>query len=371
MMTTILVGGDVVPTQSNLESFLSGGSLWDQNLMALRDQADIAVFNLECPLTDSDDPIEKCGPCMKAPRNAVKGLCSFRPDAVSLANNHILDYGPEGIRQTMEALSANGILTFGAGSDLDEADRPLILERNGKKIGFYALAEHEFSYARENSPGANPLDLLNLQERIRQIRDACDFLVVLYHGGREHYRYPSPMLQKTCRKIAVSGADVVLCQHSHCIGSHETYLGKEILYGQGNFLFDAEDAGESFRTGLLVRIQIDGDGKSTVEYLPVRTKDGQCVLSEGEEREKTLGDLEVRSGRITDPQEVERLYQQYADEYREKMMKVFLNGNCFLKAVNILYGRKPSRVYDRNTKLAILNSMCCESLHELMSKVLE
>lgn len=61
---------------------------------------------------------------------------------------------------------------------------------------------------------------------------------MLYHGGKEYYRYSSPNLQKTCRKMTEKGADLVLCQHSHCIGSYEEYNDSTILYGQGNFIFN-------------------------------------------------------------------------------------------------------------------------------------
>lgn len=71
--------------------------------------------------------------------------------------------------------------------------------------------------------------------------NACDYTIVLYHGGKEHYRFPSPNLQKYCRKFIEKGANIVICQHSHCIGCEENYKNGKIIYGQGNFLFDDSD----------------------------------------------------------------------------------------------------------------------------------
>ena len=99
----------------------------------------------------------------------------------------------------------------------------------------------------------------------------CDYAIVLYHGGKEYYRYPSPNLQKTCRKLVEKGADLVICQHSHCIGCEEKYQDGTIVYGQGNFLFDHGD-NEYWNTSLLVQIKDDGQ----INYVPLKNKRIAC-----------------------------------------------------------------------------------------------
>ena len=94
-------------------------------------------------------------------------------------------------------------------------------------------------------------------DHVRELRNNCDILIVLYHGGREHYRYPTPELQRVFHKFAECGADVVIAQHTHCIGCAEEYQGKTLIYGQGNFLFDNSDI-EEWQTSLLVEVQYDG-----------------------------------------------------------------------------------------------------------------
>ena len=96
-----------------------------------------------------------------------------------------------------------------------------IIEKDGLKVGIYVCAEHEFSIATEKLPGANPFDPLWSLDHIQKLKQQCDYVVVLYHGGKEEYRYPSPELQKVCRRISEKGADLVLCQHSNCVGCQE------------------------------------------------------------------------------------------------------------------------------------------------------
>lgn len=147
-----------------------------------------------------------------------------------------------------------------------EARKPYIIELDGLKIGIYACAEHEFSIATENASGANPFDPLESLDHVQGLSDKCDYVIVLYHGGKEHYRYPSPYLQKACRKMAEKGADLVVCQHSHCIGCFEEYEKSTIIYGQGNFIFDHSES-EFWQTSLLVKIVID-DGPH-ISYIPI------------------------------------------------------------------------------------------------------
>lgn len=136
----------------------------------------------------------------------------------TLANNHILDQGEQGLHSTMDVLNSNNIPFAGVGKNIQEASKPYIKQFENFRLGVYCCAEHEFSIANENKAGANPFDPLESLDHISQLKKEVDYLVVLYHWGKEHYRYPSPNLQKTCRKLVEKGADLVVCQHSHFIG---------------------------------------------------------------------------------------------------------------------------------------------------------
>ncbi len=365
---TMLIGADVAPTDSSRDAFLAGDAkrLLHNGLREVWEGADLRVFNLETPLCDVSSPIEKCGPALRAPTACVRGLTALRPDCVALSNNHIFDQGAAGLSATLGTLRAARIDAFGAGMCLAEADEPCVLTANGVRVCVYAVCEHEFSCAGENAPGANAFDALEIGDRVRALKRTCDHLVVLYHGGREYYPYPSPQLQRRCRKMADCGADAVICQHSHCVGSYERYHGGVLVYGQGNFLFDLDDE-PCFDTGLLVRLSFEA-GRTEASFVPVVRRNHGAAPAAGGEGEAVLGGFLARSGELARPEFVQARYRAYAEAQREKMLKVFLSGNMLLRAVNLLYGRRPTRVYSRATRLAIKNSLQCEALHELMTE---
>lgn len=373
MTMKICIGGDVAPTGASLAAFCAGTAeaLLDPGLAKLWFSADARVLNLETPLADADTPIHKCGPCLRAPLACAAGLAALRPDGVSLCNNHIMDQGAAGLRATLDALSARALRCFGAGESLAEADAPLVLEKNGLRVLVYAVAEHEFASAAECAPGANPLDELTLCERIRSLKNGADALIVLYHGSREHYPYPSPLLLRRCRKLAEWGADAVLCQHSHAVGCMERHAGATLLYGQGNFLF-ADDPVPCWETGLLCELTV-GEGPVRAAFVPIARADaGGARLLTGEAAEALLSAFTRRSEEILRPGFAEAAFRAYAAEKREKLATVFLGESLPLRALNVLTGRRPlKRLYSRSARLALLNTLRCEAIRELTEAALE
>ena len=232
----------------------------------LVESSDYRIFNLEVPITDTEKPIKKDGPNLIAPVATLKGIKKINPSIFGMANNHIMDQDEQGLFQTMEQLSKFNIGSVGAGRNLAEAAKPLIIEKEGKKIGIYACAETEFSIADDKRAGANPFDPLESLDHIVDLKAKCDFVIVLYHGGKEHYRFPSPYLQKVCRKIVEKGAALVICQHSHCIGAFENYHNSIIVYGQGNFLFDRTES-EFWQTSLIVKATFKEN--MSVDFVPI------------------------------------------------------------------------------------------------------
>ena len=284
----LLIGADMVPTESNKDLFSTADvqTLVGQDLFDVLQAADYRIFNLEVPLTDDATPIDKCGPALIAPTSTVAGYKALGVDLCTIANNHIMDQGPQGISSTLRLLEANGISYVGGGNNLQAACKPYIFEKDGKTIGVYACAEHEFTIAQESYPGANPFDPLESPDHVASLKAQCDYVIVLYHGGRENYRYPSPNLQKICRKLVDKGADLVVCQHSHCIGCEEKYHGGTIVYGQGNFLFDRSER-PGWKTGLLIQI---GDNFE-VTYIPLCKHANTVRLASNDESSIILEDF--------------------------------------------------------------------------------
>lgn len=307
MSLSMIICGDTVPTKDNFKEFAEGNRealvcapLWNE----MKD-ADFRFFNLEVPLCRAERPILKAGPNLIAPPETVKGLTAMGADLVGLANNHTLDQADEGLFETFDALRSESIPYIGAGKNLADATKPYIFGKKGKKVGVYNCAEHEFTIAEEDAPGANPFDVFDSLEHIRTLKTKCDYVVVIYHGCKEHYRYPSPKVQKACRKMVEAGADLVVGQHSHCIGCEERYRDGVIVYGQGNFVFKLRND-EFWNTSIVIRATF-GD-KMEVKYIPVVQSEKGVTLG----TQEILDDFFTRSAEIKTPGFIQKTYEKFS-----------------------------------------------------------
>ena len=363
----LIIGGDLVPTQSNIDFFSNADitALLCEELLLLWNSADMHIFNLEVPLCDKQEPIQKCGPNLIAPISTVNGIKALNPTLLTLANNHILDQGEQGLKSTEDILNKNEIPFIGVGDNLSEASKPYILEQDEVKIGVYACAEHEFTIATENTLGANPFCPLESFDHIQSLKEKCDYVIVLYHGGKEHYRYPSPYLQKVCRKMVQKGADLVICQHSHCIGCYEEYKDSTIIFGQGNFLFDHSDS-EFGKTGLLIKVSISD--KVQIDYIPiVKAGNGVC-LADGQATGDVLVSFRKRSDEILKEGFIEQQYRQFAQKNRDSYLRRFSGFGKWLSRIDrrLLNGMLVRKKYNKKQLLAIQNYIECEAHRELI-----
>ena len=366
----ILIGADVVPTSSNEDLFVTGDAeeLVGRELKELLSAADYRIFNLEVPLTDQETPIDKCGPNLIAPTATINGYKAIGSNLLTLANNHILDQGLQGMESTCNLLSNNGIAYFGVGNTLAEAAKPYILSDGERSIGVYACAEHEFSIVTKTEPGANPFDPLESLDHIADLKHQCDYVIVLYHGGKEHYRYPSPNLQQVCRKMVQKGADLVICQHTHCVGCEEKYLHGTIVYGQGNFLFDYSNS-EYWQTSLLVSV----DDEFNVTYVPLEKKNNVVRLATGETAKAIMNGFVTRSDEIKVDGVIEKNYLEFAHSMLHTYLFNFsgIRRGFFLKVCNKLTNYKLikwaiRKRYTPDKKMALQNFIECEAHRELL-----
>lgn len=369
MKTKIIIGADLVPTKSNYKLFELGDveELVGKELLEKLHGADFTVFNLEVPLADEPHPIVKYGPNLIAPTSMIAGLKAINPHFLGLANNHVLDQGVEGLKSTIAALKHAGIEYSGVGQNLKEAHTPFIREIGGKKIGVYCCAEHEFSIATDFLPGVNPFDPLESLDHVEQLKNAVDYVIVLYHGGKEHYRYPSPGLQKVCRRLVDKGADLVVCQHSYCVGCEEKYGHGTIVYGQGNFLFDDGD-NEFWQTGLLIELDDDFE----ISYVPIVKAGNGVRLADDKRCQEILENFYKRSREIKKPGFIQAQYDEFADVFFPNYINTIKGKETLLfKIINKLSGnalRKKSiqNKFDTRHLAALWNYMDCEAHHELL-----
>lgn len=217
-----------------------------RNLQPYFQPADLIVGNLEAPITQAAVPLANKRYAYKAAPNSAAALKAFGFDLFCLANNHILDYGPEGLGETRSLLAAEGIGFFGAGPSYREAIAPKIVTVNDTRIGFLGFMRRYRSYAA-NYPdyfaqgersGVAPIDEQTVRPAIQALRDQVEILIVNFHWGRNY----QPVLahQKQWGRWAIDwGADLVVGHHPHVAQGVEVYRDAAILYSLGNFTFGA------------------------------------------------------------------------------------------------------------------------------------
>ena len=364
----ILLAGDLVPTDANSAVFSSAGveQLLGEQLLSLWNSADYRAFNLECAVTDSAERLVKNGPALVVPAGVLHGIRAMKPSVLFLANNHCMDAGPKALSSFLDILKDAGIPWIGAGKDAADADNHAILGEGKDRVALYACCEHEFTATGVASPGANALSGRTC-EHIRELSCQADHVVVIFHGGKEYYRYPSPMLQSRCHEFVDAGADLVLCQHSHCIGAEEKYKEGTILYGQGNFLFNKK-RDDFWKTALVV--QIDTEKGFNVQYLPVIQTEVGTRLADQEEAGRILRELEERSERIKDPEFVQSKYAEFSDSLILSYLYAFAGWNPYLAELDrkLFHGRLIQKHYSKKKLTTILNYLMCEAHVEAATK---
>ncbi len=268
----LLISGDFCPVFRCVDLLEQGqyDKLLGQVQQIIK-QADYSMVNLECPVTiGKSTPIPKCGPNLSTSVKAVELLNYAGFKAVTLANNHFLDYGEAGVKDTLATLEINGINYVGGGINLSEASKTMVIDGDSGKIAIINCCEHEFSIATEKAPGSNPLNPVQQWYAIKEAKRQAGFVVVIVHGGHEHYQLPSPRMQETYRFFIDCGADAVVNHHQHCYSGYEYYKGRPIVYGLGNFLFDWEGRRDAaWNEGYMAMLSLT-DNKVNLETIPYK-----------------------------------------------------------------------------------------------------
>jgi poly-gamma-glutamate capsule biosynthesis protein CapA/YwtB (metallophosphatase superfamily) len=238
-------------------------------------KGDLTIGNLECAITDSFSPPED-------PRtfsfmtftDAVEGLEFAGFHALSGANNHALDFGVVGMRDTTAALAAVGIQHFGTGDNLDEAREPCLLEHNGVTFGFlgYDAISMQYAGATAESGGVAPLVREYVVEDIQRTREQADVVIPYFHWGIEYTLTPTENDRRMAHAAVEAGADLVLGGHPHWIQGMEIYQGVPIFYSTSNFVFDQEWSFET-KQGFVLHLIWEGTRLAGYRVVPVLIED--------------------------------------------------------------------------------------------------
>lgn len=269
----IAVTGDICPRFEGETDVLAGRSRDIlSEIQPVLDRADLRLAQWETVLTDTPDPILKCGPHLGVPTGCCDFLKKGKIDVALLANNHTGDHGESGVMSTLDVLKKAGIKTVGAGRDQKAAAKALHLRRNGFRITILNFCEQEFGCAWKDHAGTNAMDELANLQQIMEAKAHSDILLVVIHGGNEFNPIPTPRVKQLYRSFAKAGADAVVNIHCHCPQGMEVYEGVPVIYSPGNFFFPRRkeefDPSNFWWSGYLPVISFDGKGAFSVEITP-------------------------------------------------------------------------------------------------------
>jgi poly-gamma-glutamate capsule biosynthesis protein CapA/YwtB (metallophosphatase superfamily) len=214
--------------------------------------ADLTIGNLESPISSRGSDVGSMYSFRADPR-AVMGLKSAGFDAVSLANNHIWDWGADALVDTVTLLSDAGISTAGAGENYTSANSSVVLEASGTSIGFLSYTTLYPEGLSASGERAGVSDIGNVENAVSSLRENVDLVVVSLHWGEEYEALSNSAQQNLARRIADAGADVVVGHHPHVIQEVERHGDSWIIYSLGNFVFD-QTFSEATRTGMVLKV---------------------------------------------------------------------------------------------------------------------
>lgn len=237
------------------------------------EKADILFGNLEGPISDRGSRVGSIYSFRAKPK-AAEGLTYAGFDILSLANNHMFDYGRTAMEDTMEILSENGIDYVGAGFDDRETFSVKIKEVKGAKIGFLAYTNLG-PQSWQAGPGTSGIawidaaDTEKIKKAVQEAKQKTDVLIVSLHSGEEYTSEPSPFQISFAKAAIESGADLVVEHHPHTVQRVEKYGNGWIAYSLGNFVFD-QGFSDSTMRGLLLEATIEG--RKIKEVIPKEVK---------------------------------------------------------------------------------------------------
>lgn len=372
----ILISGDFCPIGRNAQ-IIDKEKYADlfNGFEEIVNKVDYSIVNFECPVTKSTIKINKTGPCLKTENlNSFAALKFVGFDLLTLANNHIQDYSGEGVMDTIKFAKEAGFETVGAGKNRLESAKPLIIQVKNHKIGIINIAENEFCAATDDMPGAYTFDFIENSQTINNLKGKVDKIILIYHGGREHYQLPTPDQRKKFRYFIDLGVDAIVAHHTHCVSGYEYYNNKPIVYSLGNFIFDYKKKYQkgNWIEGMSVILNLVNN-EFTVELIPHfqgRENDSTLHLLENENKKEFLNKIDKLNAIISD----DILFMEEWDKYIKSQEKFYLSSlyikNIYFRMLFIKGFLPISLLRNKHNKL-ILNLMRCEAHHEISKEVLK
>jgi poly-gamma-glutamate synthesis protein (capsule biosynthesis protein) len=243
-------------------------------------EADLVIGNLECSLSRNGEPWPRKQLHFGATALAARALSVGGVDAVSVANNHSLDFGPGAFLDTLGLLDAAGVGHFGGGTDSSSARAPLILERNGLRIAFlsyvtafwgpYAFTTRSWE-ATSDKPGIAIARVDDIAADVAAARGVADIVVVSVHADGEYRRLPKQSQRRMADAAIGAGAALVIGHGAHVLQGYRRGQGTLIAYGLGNFVFPGYTG--RAKDSAILDVTLTADGVTGFSWIPIVIRD--------------------------------------------------------------------------------------------------
>lgn len=325
-MIKILIAGDYCPQERIAKMIEEEDYSFLNEVCDLTSKVDYSIVNLECPVTSEDyhNPIIKSGRNLKCTPRAIDAIKHAGFNCVTLANNHLNDFGEAAIIETLDVIKAKSLNYVGGGKTLKDSQMPLLLHISNKVVSIINVCEQEFSIASHYRAGAAPIDLIDIQRTIMSCKNKSDYILVIVHGGHEMYQLPSPMMQKAYRWFIDLGADTVINHHQHCYSGYELYQNKPIIYGLGNFCFDKPSQRHTiWNEGYMVELCLDDEILFKVIPYDQCNDKPEINLKSIEATENFHHSLKALCNIIDDPLLVEAEFERYCKNNLSNIIGLF------------------------------------------------
>lgn len=249
----------------------------------LYNNSDFNIACLEAPiLAQERDEYKKIGPNLKQETSSL-GTFIHCFSHVSLANNHSMDFGAEGLSDTLNYLCQNKIIGIGAGLTFPQMYEPAIIEKEGVSVAVFCWAEAQYGCCKSSEHGKGYAWMLHpcTYQLIQDYKKKCDYVILFLHAGLEDVDCPIIEWREQYRTYIDYGADLIVANHPHSIQGKETYKGKVIYYSLGNFYFIGKYANEStmWTNSILLECEIKKDSISSSEHF-IHFSNGLIDLSD-------------------------------------------------------------------------------------------
>lgn len=307
---TMVFTGDICfyDAFANMSALQSRGgnieSSVDEKLLSEMRNADICMVNNEFAYSDRGTPLAGKTYTFRSNPSNVGLLSDMGVDLVSLANNHVYDYGEDALLDTLDILKGEGIAYVGAGRNLSEASAAYVADINGRKIAFLSATQVERNAmpdtkgATDGIPGTfrcyTEEEFRNLTDAIEKVENEVDLTVVYIHWGTENTDELHWAQTDQAPKLVKAGADLIIGDHPHCLQNIEYIDDVPIIYSLGNFWFNSK----TLDTGLF-KVVYDADGNLKCQFIPAKQHDCRTDLETGAEKQRILDYMQCISPNVT------------------------------------------------------------------------